>query len=116
MTLFESEPQLSAADPGPPDGASRVRMVVAYQGTNFHGFAAQHNQRTVAAVLVTAIERFVGHTVELACAGRTDSGVHAWGQVVHADLVPPRDAKWTAAELARRPRAVTKMLGPEAAL
>ena len=88
-------------------------MLVAYDGTGFHGFAAQHNQRTVAAVLITAIERFVGHTVELACAGRTDTGVHAWGQVIHADLVPPRDAKWTEAEIERLQRACTKMLGPE---
>ena len=88
-------------------------MVVAYDGSRFHGFAPQRGQRTVAALLITAIERFVGHTVELACAGRTDTGVHAWGQVIHADLVPPRDEKWTEAELDRLQRAVTKMLGPE---
>ena len=65
MTLFEPQPVQPPVNPAPPDGASRVRMVVAYEGTNFHGFAPQHNQRTVAAVLSTAIERFVGHTVEL---------------------------------------------------
>ena len=65
MTLFEADDEAAPVGTGPPDGAARVRMVVAYDGTGFHGFAAQHNQRTVAAVLMTAIERFVGHTVEL---------------------------------------------------
>jgi tRNA pseudouridine38-40 synthase len=113
MTLFESEATLSPPDPGPPPGAQRVWMLVAYLGTNFHGFAAQRGQRTVAGTLITAIERFVGHTIQVACAGRTDTGVHAWGQVIHADLTPPRDEKWTDAELDRMQRACTKMLGPE---
>jgi tRNA pseudouridine38-40 synthase len=94
-------------------------MLVAYDGTGFHGFAAQHGQRTVAGVLCTALERFVGHTVELGVAGRTDKGVHAWGQVVHADLIAPRrrpseePPTWTEAELLRLQRACNKMLGPE---
>ena len=61
-------------------------MVVAYDGRGFHGFAAQPGQRTVGGVLAEAIGRAVRHPVELVCAGRTDAGVHAWGQVVHADV------------------------------
>ena len=97
-------------------------MLVAYDGGRFRGFAAQPGMPTVAGALVTAIERFVGHTVDLACAGRTDAGVHAWSQVVHADLVAPRGRNeevppsWTAPELDRLQRAVTKMLGPEIAI
>jgi tRNA pseudouridine38-40 synthase len=97
-------------------------MVIAYAGGGFHGFAAQPRQRTVAGVLAYAIERFVGHTVELVCAGRTDAGVHAWGQVVHTDLVSPRrqpsdePPQWTSAELDRLRRACTKTLGPEVAV
>jgi tRNA pseudouridine38-40 synthase len=68
------------------------RAVVAYQGTPYHGFAVQPGQATVGGVLTSALERTLRHTVELTCAGRTDAGVHAWGQVVsftaRADLDP----------------------------
>jgi tRNA pseudouridine38-40 synthase len=57
-------------------------MDVAYLGTGFHGFAAQPGVKTVGGTLIGAIERGLRHTVELTCAGRTDAGVHAWGQVV----------------------------------
>ena len=57
-------------------------MTVAYRGTSFRGFAAQPGIRTVGGALTAALERTLRHTVELTCAGRTDSGVHAWGQVV----------------------------------
>ncbi len=64
----------------------RVRLLVAYDGTDFHGFAAQPGHRTVAGSLQAAIEKVVRHPVELTCSGRTDKGVHAWGQVVSLDL------------------------------
>jgi tRNA pseudouridine38-40 synthase len=60
-------------------------LLVAYNGTGFHGFALQPGVRTVGGVLAAALERHLRHTVELTCAGRTDSGVHAWGQVVTFD-------------------------------
>jgi tRNA pseudouridine38-40 synthase len=63
----------------------RVRLVVAYVGTGFHGFALQPGQATVGGALAGALERHLRHTVELTCAGRTDAGVHAWGQVVSFD-------------------------------
>jgi tRNA pseudouridine38-40 synthase len=68
----------------------RIRLTVAYQGTGFHGFAAQPGQTTVGGTLSEAVEKVVGHEVSLTCAGRTDAGVHAWGQVAHADLAPVR--------------------------
>ncbi len=62
---------------------TQVALVVAYDGTEFHGFAAQPGQRTVAGALVEALEQSCrGGVADVACAGRTDSGVHAWGQVV----------------------------------
>jgi len=61
-------------------------MLVAYDGTDFHGFAEQPGHRTVAGTLREAIEKVVRHPVTLTCAGRTDRGVHAWGQVVSLDL------------------------------
>ena len=60
-------------------------MTVAYDGGPFHGFAENEGVRTVAAVLRGAIERVLGHPVTLGVAGRTDRGVHAWGQVVTFD-------------------------------
>jgi tRNA pseudouridine38-40 synthase len=120
MTLFDPALPEPAVDPGPPSGAQRVRLLVAYDGRGFHGFAAQPRHRTVGGVLAAAIERVVGHTVHLVCAGRTDTGVHAWGQVVHADLVAPRrgaaveaPARWTPAALERLQRSCLKLLGPE---
>lgn len=59
-----------------------VRLVVAYDGTDFHGFAAQPDVPTVGGMLAEAIGKVLSEPVEIACAGRTDMGVHAWGQVV----------------------------------
>lgn len=61
-------------------------LLVAYDGTFFHGFTAQPRQRTVAGALGAGLASLAGHEVQLTCAGRTDTGVHAAGQVVHADL------------------------------
>ena len=63
----------------------RIRMTVAYEGGGFHGFAANPGVRTVGGTMAEAIGAVVGHRVQLTCAGRTDAGVHAWGQVVHFD-------------------------------
>ncbi len=77
------------SDP-PPGGFKaatvRVRLTLAYDGRGFHGFAAQLGEvRTVAGVLGAALERKLGQPVTLVAAGRTDAGVHAWGQVVSFD-------------------------------
>lgn len=81
-------------------------MLLAYDGARFHGFAAQPGQRTVAGLLGEAIEKVVRHPVDLVCAGRTDRGVHAWGQVVSLDLSREVD-------LAGVKRALLKLCGPE---
>jgi tRNA pseudouridine38-40 synthase len=64
----------------------RVRLVVAYDGTPFRGFAFSPEVRTVMGDLSAAIETVVRRPVKLTGAGRTDAGVHAWGQVVSGDL------------------------------
>jgi tRNA pseudouridine38-40 synthase len=64
----------------------RVRLTVAYDGAPFHGSAEQADQSTVMGTLRAAIEMIVRVPVELVAAGRTDAGVHGWGQVVSADL------------------------------
>ena len=86
MTLFED-----TATPAAPSGPLvRVRMTVAYDGSGFHGFAANPGVRTVGGTLREALERALRAPVELTCAGRTDSGVHAWGQVVSFDAPADR--------------------------
>jgi tRNA pseudouridine38-40 synthase len=69
-----------------PAALRRARLVVAYDGSGYHGFAETPDHRTVMGVLRPAIERVAGTPVELVGAGRTDAGVHAWGQVVSGDL------------------------------
>ncbi|MGO8673663.1 MAG: tRNA pseudouridine(38-40) synthase TruA [Capsulimonadaceae bacterium] len=60
-----------------------IRLLVEYDGTEFCGFQTQgHGERTVQSVLGDAIESVVAHPVILHAAGRTDTGVHALGQVV----------------------------------
>ncbi len=63
-----------------------VKLVVAYDGTGFHGFAVNDGVRTVAGTLTEAISTVVRQPVTLTGAGRTDAGVHAWGQVVSVEL------------------------------
>jgi tRNA pseudouridine38-40 synthase len=73
---------------------TRYRAVVAYVGTHFHGWQIQRNApRTVQAVLETALARFAGGRPRAVAAGRTDSGVHADGQVVHFDLSEAREPR-----------------------
>jgi tRNA pseudouridine38-40 synthase len=70
----------------PAEGFSRVRMVLAYDGGRFRGMAENAGVETVAGTVRDAIEQVTGHPVTLAMAGRTDAGVHAWGQVISFDL------------------------------
>lgn len=71
----------------------RIRLVVAYDGTDFHGFARQNGLRTVQGVLEEQLERLLSHQIQVEGSGRTDKGVHAQAQVVHWDQPygPPGD-------------------------
>jgi tRNA pseudouridine38-40 synthase len=102
MTLFD------APEAAPGRSVQRLRLLVAYDGTGFHGFAAQPSVRTVEGELVGALTRVVGDggIANLACAGRTDAGVHAWGQVVSFDAEPGLDP-------GRVRTAVNGLLAPE---
>lgn len=75
------------------DGAAahqRWRLDVSYRGTDFSGWAAQPGLRTVQGELELWLPRLlrIDGPVQLTCAGRTDAGVHARGQVCHVDLEP----------------------------
>ena len=67
-----------------------TRLTLEYDGTPFAGWAAQPGRRTVAAELSHALETVLRRPVELTVAGRTDTGVHALGQVVSYSGPPPR--------------------------
>ena len=65
----------------------RYRLTIEYDGGPFVGFQAQTGGTTVQAELERAIAAFCGEEVRVHAAGRTDTGVHAIGQVIHFDLV-----------------------------
>jgi tRNA pseudouridine38-40 synthase len=58
-----------------------TRLTIAYDGSPFAGWAAQPGLRTIQGELQGVLERILGRPVPLTVAGRTDAGVHAWGQV-----------------------------------
>ncbi|MEO0384594.1 MAG: tRNA pseudouridine(38-40) synthase TruA [Pseudomonadota bacterium] len=64
----------------------RYKLLIEYDGTPYAGFQRQDGPATVQAVLEVAVFAFTGQTITLKAAGRTDTGVHAVGQVVHIDL------------------------------
>jgi tRNA pseudouridine38-40 synthase len=67
----------------------RLRMDLAYDGGGFHGWARQDGLRTVQGELEAALATVLRlDAVSVTCAGRTDTGVHARGQVCHVDVEP----------------------------
>lgn len=96
-----------AADTGTLDepAVRRARLLLAYDGSHFHGFADNAGVRTVAGELTKNLSLIARSSVEITGAGRTDAGVHAWGQVVSVDLPGSVDID----ALARR---LTKMCAP----
>ena len=88
--------------------AVRLRIDLAYDGTAFRGWAVQPGLRTVQGELQAALATVLRvPAVSVVCAGRTDAGVHARGQVVHLDL--PEGASYDA----RLVRRLNGVLGPE---
>src|SRR4051794_10841216 len=85
-----------------------MRMNLAYHGAGFAGWAVQPGRRTVQGELEATLERLLSRPTQLTVAGRTDAGVHAWGQVASfaIDGDPPD-------ELAR---ALNSLTGPDLAV
>jgi tRNA pseudouridine38-40 synthase len=65
------------------DGVRTIALLVSYFGPGFKGYAKQPNRRTVQHELESAWFELTGENVDMLASGRTDSGVHAFGQVVH---------------------------------
>lgn len=133
MTLFDiptgssgfGGPVPGAAAQGAQDGGAapegplrRVGLLLAYDGADFRGFAPQPGLRTVGGSLYEVLGRMAGAPVRGVCAGRTDAGVHAHGQVVHVDLplalLERLGARGEPGEpLERLARRLCRQLGPE---
>lgn len=82
------------------------RIDLAYDGSGFHGYAANPGVRTVQEEVERALATVLGSRVVTMVAGRTDAGVHAWGQVVSFDAEDGLDPD-------RIGRSMSAMLGPE---
>ena len=74
----------------------RIALGIEYNGANYYGWQRQREVDSVQARLEAAVSKIANHEVTVFCAGRTDAGVHATGQVVHFDSDSIRDDKaWT---------------------
>ena len=69
------------------EAAIRLALTIEYEGTRYHGFQYQDNASNIQEELENSIYKFTGEVVRVKAAGRTDSGVHAIGQVISFDTV-----------------------------
>src|SRR5437868_7720665 len=84
----------------------KIALLVAYDGTDFHGFARQTHARTVQGELESRLSLLLREPIETVGAGRTDAGVHAAGQVVSFDAPSSVLPEWLKLRL-------NKLLAPE---
>ncbi len=98
---------MSSADESVP--LVRTRLLIAYQGSGFRGLAPNPGVRTVVGELQGFLAKIIGFEPELIMSGRTDAGVHAWGQVLSCDLPAGTD-------LERLARSINSKFGPEIVL
>jgi len=86
---------------------ANVRLLVAYDGTAFHGLAPNNGVRTVVGELQRVIEPLIGKVPDIVMSGRTDKGVHAWGQVLSFTMADG------VVDLDRIQKSANSRLGPE---
>jgi len=85
----------------------RIALGIEYDGASFHGWQSQPHGNTLQDALERALAEVAGESVRLTCAGRTDAGVHALGQVAHFDSGAGRlDNAWVRGTNAYLPEAV----------
>ena len=83
----------------------RYRLTIEYDGTQYFGWQRQAGMMTVQQAIEEAVFRFARHEVTLFGAGRTDTGVHALGQVAHVDL----EADWRAGKVSEALNGILKL-------
>jgi tRNA pseudouridine38-40 synthase len=81
----EASAEARGAPAARPSEVRRIAALVEYDGTDFAGWQSQAHSVSVQDAVEAAVGFVAGHTVIAVCAGRTDSGVHAAGQVIHFD-------------------------------
>src|SRR6202007_1475641 len=67
------------------DRMRNLKLTIAYDGTDFHGWQVQPQLRTVQGELQQALQKLFNHEVKVTGSGRTDAGVHAHGQVANVE-------------------------------
>jgi len=77
----------------------KLKLTLEYDGTGFHGWARQPDLRTVEGVVRAALDETFARWDGLAIAGRTDTGVHATGQVASVDVDGGPPPRWAAVAL-----------------
>jgi tRNA pseudouridine38-40 synthase len=86
----------------------RIAMGLEYDGSDYAGWQVQPDQVTVQGKVEEALSRVADAPVQVCCAGRTDAGVHATGQVVHFDSDAPRSEwAWVMGANANLPRSIS---------
>jgi tRNA pseudouridine38-40 synthase len=71
---------------------TRIKMIIEYDGSNYHGFQRQDNAHTIQAEIEKQLSKLCSNEINILAAGRTDAGVHARGQVISFDTdssIPP---------------------------
>ncbi|MCW9024988.1 MAG: tRNA pseudouridine(38-40) synthase TruA [Gammaproteobacteria bacterium] len=86
----------------------RIAMGVEYDGSPYCGWQIQDGTRTVQGYLEKALSKVANHPVRVICAGRTDTGVHGMGQVVHFDTPAERSSySWVSGTNANLPDSIS---------
>lgn len=68
---------------------TKIKLIIAYDGTDFFGFQRQPGRRTIQGVLEETLSKIIGEAIIIEGSGRTDAGVHALGQVCHFVTTKP---------------------------
>lgn len=85
----------------------KIALGIEYDGSRYYGWQRQHHVSSIQGTLEPVLSRIANHPVTVFCAGRTDAGVHATGQVVHFETDSDRgDAAWTLGVNAQLPSTI----------
>lgn len=93
---------------------TRIALGVEYDGSGFCGWQSQQGVRTVQHCVEQALSKVANHRVRVVCAGRTDTGVHGMGQVIHFDTQAHRSGRsWVLGGNANLPHDVSLLWAEE---